>query len=256
MKSLKKSPPSLASIGLVLFEWPVATDGYEVPSAPRGRSIGSGGAASLLSAPLKTIQPRSDETHPLIVESEPALHRKFAEVKSEKELIAFVDQYGLLFENSYENTVAVLLRCAERVRTTLDAIEGIKPFDKAMARTHAELTEEGVPLPPRQAFAVHVFNERILDASPRFYIRVNPVSRQVQFQPRSLWGWIWMKLAEELTDGVKWRRCKDPQCQGEPFFPIGKWHPDGRRINAEYCGKANCRQAVYDRKVASTKAKK
>jgi hypothetical protein len=53
---------------------------------------------------------------------------------------------------------------------------------------------------------------------------------QLQIKPTTLIGWMWMRVADDLTSGVRWDR---PPCI-ECGTPMGRG-PGGYRADAEYC---------------------
>lgn len=206
------------------FEWAVCKDGYEMEEIAPPRKVGS----SREVCGQVYIRAKSSNMEPYKPSKETSrIHREFASLAENKSAIfSFVSKYGLLgiSENSIgsEEYEEILLykQLVKKIITQLNKdniAESAKIFNKNVSPS---LTAE-----------IHALESKSSLQAKRGIFQIYPI-------PRSLIAFIWLSIADEITNGRSWQKCLT--CGDD--FEIGK--DTGGTKRKAYC-KGSCRQQAY-----------
>ena len=151
--------------------------------------------------PLRFYRPR---------EEAPDIHRKFANLSPTPEsILGFINEFGFLgsLHSSEDQT-------KEQFALTRDAINNVKTI-------LSFLDTEG-----ESSRVSKMYNEYV---APHMTVRIddsNPNRKKTCIFPRTLISLIWLNVAEEICDGVKWKQCK--QCP--TWFVLGRKAGTRRKV--------------------------
>jgi hypothetical protein len=163
---------------------------------------------------------------------EAAIHRRASRLDGSPEaLLRFVNEWGYL-GTVYGNADAE----QEALRPDLEQISRLRGFDMVWSPL-GEWQDASEP----NAAALDAFN-KIVDA-PHMTVRIQETrggGRRLQLLPVSLYAWIWLAVAQEITREVTWRPCARPACG--KLFAIGRGQSSAKRL---YCS-ASCQVMSSD----------
>lgn len=212
-------------INLFEFQW------YKDPKGYRIETEGRGTAARLLSGAGKIV--RNSDENPIFYnayEHALGLHRQFAALeKSEGAALDFVTRYGFLEEgdevcDTKEEALVSFFSHLQKVKDAVDAINLYKSK------------------PAEAAFLYNGFS--FPDVSMRFNLS-RPNVPILQAIPKSLISYIWLCLADEITEGRNYKYCRNCSVS----FSVGKG--TGRTSKAEYC-EEKCKKAWHKKQKESS----
>lgn len=229
-------------VDLISFEWAFDEAGYDLVS---GRGVASSALlgrerenylARRKGGPLRKYRPRAEV---------PALHRLFVGMADTPEaMLEFVAARGFLGVGAFprseqlgrtEESFDYWVSAKRHMGDVLGAFDAAEQFDQTMKRMKREREEEGKttePMKPARRLIAGLFNQWV---EPHLSIKIEPVDARddesalaLKLVPRSLLGFMWFQVAQEIAGGVQWRACK--RC-GKPFY-IGE---GGARRDRETC---------------------
>lgn len=208
------------------LEWIVSQSGHEITEEPKSENLS--GRSQLINglAQTKKIAPKGNrwKRYNPFLEC-PGIAREFASLpinfqNDEVEHVAairFANKYGLLGLEFSGGRKSEDLKGWSYLINTLD--------DIFLFIDSGEI--EG---------ACTVFNK--YGPEPRLQMRITPAilkrDRFFEIQPCSLYGAMWIMVAEELSHGSQLQKCEMPGCE--------KWMK--KRTNKRFCS-AKCKQAAY-----------
>jgi hypothetical protein len=221
----------------IYFELRRYAEGYELvpdkssqPESPPGQMIEPRGRALIPSPPFEKFD---------------TLYRVFADVRTQDDLIAFVNRFGLLSTSS--DSIFEMLREAQFFRDLLSckrrSQKAVAACFESQRRVKLAATYEkvNVKLPPNAEmweWQMMVGNLVGLDDIHQFVGRVelvpDPVKGiQMRITTHTLIGALWWQLARKLSGEAKIRQCRH----------CGEWFEAGtgaaRRADAEFCSKGH-----------------
>ena len=246
------------------FEWR-AHSRYELEPMPTtSSSLGLSSAEEYIFAKGNTGKPYRP------IENHKDLHYAFAFQVTNKDMaLKFVRDFGFLFSPLGPEKPEDILETAKKMRDILKTIGYMKSWlfpnlerfeagekikfrsdmkevnNKILAHTVAN-KKAGLNYDLRK-----VFNRNVnLMASIRLVpLNEDPSKDSIQVVPINLISWLWLRVAEEIADGTRWRLCK--HCHAP--FPI---YLADKRTEKDHCGKDACRQALHRAKKRKFRNKK
>lgn len=207
------------NLDLIDFSWFVDSEGYSFD--PNGKGLGT----RLITGAGTIVRNGGKLRHYNASDLPLGLHRVFASVdKTEQAALNFVQQYGFLEDTADEHekeeeALTTFFDYQEKIHV---AVKGIHLFQDNPK--HAQFIYNGFSSPHMTA---------------RFNIENNrPV---LQMVPNSLMSYIWLSLADEITEGRNYQFCNN--CS-QPFATGGN---TGHTKRKKYCSN-KCKQASYRKK--------
>jgi hypothetical protein len=259
-KQAASAPRDTAAPDLFAFTWGRASEGYELAKAagPKATAVltGQGGQGAPLVLRRKGAAVEWYEPAKLC----PNLHRDFAKMPRTPEAARdFANQYGLLglglsTAEASEESVDWILEARDKLRTVLLVLDHNYPYSgvlpgngfagtlpgrrKRVKAAKGRTVNVGTKLRELEPYLTHdrklnlapLFNDA---ASPQCTVRLDitdPKRPALRVVPRTLYSWMWLRVAQEISGGGEYRQCKLSSCN-EWFFVT----TDKRRARQDFC---------------------
>jgi hypothetical protein len=156
----------------------------------------------------------------------PDLHWKFAHLEETAEAaINFINEHGVLGRTGNIN---------EEIGSAYQD-QNADNFFSARKDVHdvMETLKSNASSGEKSAF---MFNEKCASRMTILIDPKNPRRPTVKIIPTTLLSYIWLKVSEDITGGVVWKRCKYGPCNN--YFSVGRGAGTKRR---EFCHEPNCK---------------
>ena len=213
---------------LYRFQWAVCLDGYEDVRDPYSEDHRSRGYYEPVSTNWGYYDP---EIHA------PDLFLRLSKLQHSKDVAYdFIRTYGAL--GMRENESSMGTRIGYEIGQSVEELFRMSHFFKSVL----DDLEENKVVEAGEKFNF-IYKPRLtagIDTS-------NPSRARYFLKPDSLYDFMAMQLAREITGGLEWRKCRNPKC--DKSFPIS----DGRGTLSELkvgtkrketCGSPACRKAL------------
>jgi hypothetical protein len=200
------------------FNWGVDPTGYQIEE---DGAVSSDGDTLLTSGSSSPIFRRNSPDRELRFYSPskvaPNIHWEFARAKTTIDAAHdFVNAYGVLGHTRGQNR-------------DIDSAFGDQIFDDFFSAQHKvravmallKLDETSGKSP-----AV-LFNENCAARMTILIDPANPKRPSVKIIPTTLLSYIWLRVSEDVTGGVRWKKCEYDQCIN--YFPVGQGAGTSRR---------------------------